>query len=137
LLNDVAGRDVVPIMARQAELLRDDDDLLERLAAELDPTDALAIAAAPIALARRALRMWLANPHPPSAGELKRVLQVACGERVACELEGGRRIARSHQRLRIETSSIHANASEVAREVGSGNHAPELHLDSQRQIGRL
>lgn len=137
LFNDVAGRDVVPVMARQAELWRDDDDLLERLAAELDPTDAQAIAAAPIALARRALRTWLADPYPPSASELQRVVQVARGERVACELEGGRRIARSHQRLRIETSSILANASEVAREMGSGNHAPELHLDSQRQTGRL
>ena len=137
LLNDVAKRDVVPIMARQADLWRDDDDLLERLAAEVDPTDARAVASAPVALARRVLRQWLADPYPPSADELERVLQVARGERVACELEGGRRIARSQQRLRIEPSNIGPNASEVTREVGSGNHSPELHLDPQGQTGRL
>lgn len=137
LLRDVANRDVVPVMARQAELWRDDDDLLEQLAAQLDPTDARAVTAAPVALARRALRQWLADPHPPSAGELERVLQVARGERIACELEGGRRIARSQQRLRIEPSSIGGDASEVAWEVGSGNHSPELHLDPQGQTGRL
>lgn len=137
LLNDVAQRDVVAVMARQAELWRDDDDLLEQLAAAVDPTDARAVAGAPVALARRALRRWLADPYPPSAGELERVLQVARGERRACEVEGGRRIARSQQRLRIEPSSIVPNASEVAREVGSGNHSPELHLDPQGQTGRL
>lgn len=106
LLDDVAGRDMVAVLARQAELWRDDDDLLERLAADLDATDARALAEAPIALARRAVRRWLAAPLPPSAAEVERVLQVARGERVACELEPGRRVLRTHQRLRVEASSI-------------------------------
>lgn len=106
LLSDVAQRDVVAVLARQADLWRDDDELLEQLAAEVDPTDARLLAGAPVALARRAVRRWLANPLPPSAAEVERVLQVARGERIACELEGGRRVARSQQRLRIEASSI-------------------------------
>lgn len=106
LLADVARRDVIPVLARQAALWSDDDALLAQLAAELDPTDARALQAAPVALARRALRQWLADPLPPSAAEIERVLAVVRGERVACELEGGRRVARSHQRLSVETGTI-------------------------------
>jgi tRNA(Ile)-lysidine synthase len=106
LLCDVAQRDVIAVLARQAALWSDDDALLTQLAATLDPTDAKALQAAPVALARRALRQWLADPLPPSAAEIERVLAVVRGERVACELEGGRRVARSHQRLCVETSTI-------------------------------
>jgi tRNA(Ile)-lysidine synthase len=102
LLDDVAQRDVAGVLARQAELLRDDADLLDHLAADLDPTDARALRTAPRPLARRAIRKWLADPMPPSAGEVERVLAVACGLVTACELEGGRRIARTAMVLRIE-----------------------------------
>ncbi len=68
LIDDIAERDVVPILARQADLLRDEADLLDELAAGLDPTDAHALAAAPVALARRAIRRWLAGEHPPDGG---------------------------------------------------------------------
>jgi tRNA(Ile)-lysidine synthase len=45
LLADIARRDVVPVIARQAELLRGDAELLDALAADIDPTDAAALAA--------------------------------------------------------------------------------------------
>jgi tRNA(Ile)-lysidine synthase len=106
LLSEVAQRDVVAVLARQAPYWADDDALLEQLATEIDPTDARAVRDAPVALARRALRRWLADPLPPSAAEMERVWQVVRGERLACELEGGRRVTRSQQRLSIETSSI-------------------------------
>jgi tRNA(Ile)-lysidine synthase len=102
LLNDVAQRDVAAVLARQASLLRDDSALLDSLAASLDPTDALALCAAPVALARRALRRWLSDPLPPSADEIERVLAVARGDVIACELEGVRRVARTAQILRID-----------------------------------
>jgi tRNA(Ile)-lysidine synthase len=102
LLTDVAQRDVAAVIARQATLLRDDADLLELLAAAIDPTDARALMAAPVALARRAVRRWLANPMPPSADEVERVLAVARGEVIACQLEGGRRVARTAWVLRVE-----------------------------------
>jgi tRNA(Ile)-lysidine synthase len=95
----VAERDVVPVLARQARVLRDEADLLDALAAQLDPTDARAVAAAEPALARRALRRWLADPYPPDSEGLERVLAVARGEFVACELAGGVTIRRSGQRL--------------------------------------
>jgi tRNA(Ile)-lysidine synthase len=101
----IAGRDVVPILARQAVLLADEADLLDGLAARLDPADAASVAAAPVAVARRALRVWLRAGgwrYPPSAASVERVLEVARGERRACEIEGGRRVSRSKGRLRIE-----------------------------------
>jgi tRNA(Ile)-lysidine synthase len=102
MLNAIAERDVVPILARQSELLHDDADMLDGAAASIDPTDARAITNAPQALRRRALRRWLAEPYPPSADEIGRILQVAAGQATACELSGGRRIARTKQRLRLE-----------------------------------
>jgi hypothetical protein len=61
LLDAISQRDMVPVLARQAELLRDDEELLNELALAIDPTDAQMLAAAPIALARRAVRAWLAH----------------------------------------------------------------------------
>lgn len=102
LLEQLAGRDLAPILNRTAALLRDDDDHLDALAAVLDARDARAVAAAPAPLARRALRNWLTtNDYPPSAAEIERILHVARGEAEACEISGGRRISRSAQRLSL------------------------------------
>jgi tRNA(Ile)-lysidine synthase len=99
LLDAIAERDVAAVLARQAGTLRAEAELLDTLAAALDPTDAAALAAAPPALARRAVRRWLADPYPPGAAAVDRVLAVARGEAVACEVDGGRRIRRSGMRL--------------------------------------
>lgn len=102
LANDIADRDVVPILARTADLLRDDERLLGELSDDIDPTDARAVAAADPVLARRALRRWLTEAgYPPDAAAIERVLDVAAGRSTACELPGGRRIERSRQRFRI------------------------------------
>jgi tRNA(Ile)-lysidine synthase len=102
LATDIASRDLTPILTRTADLLREDDDFLESLATGIDPTDARAVAAAHPVLARRALRGWLSvDGYPPDADSIERVLAVARGERIACELPGGRRVERSNQRFRI------------------------------------
>jgi tRNA(Ile)-lysidine synthase len=104
----VAGRDPVPLLARQAGVLRAEVALLETLAAQVlpDPADARAVAAADRVLARRALRRWLrqagGGEHPPSLAEVDRTLAVAAGEAVGTELTGGRRVRRSGGRLRVE-----------------------------------
>jgi tRNA(Ile)-lysidine synthase len=105
LLESVAERDVAALLARQADLLRDDAELLDQLSTEVDPTDARALASAPAALARRAVRRWLADPYPPDAATVERVLAVARGEAVACEVAGGRRVARTNGRLRVEAGA--------------------------------
>lgn len=109
LLCDIAGRDLVPVLARQAALAGEDVDLLESMASDLDPRDVVALRAAPIPLARRALRRWLRSPsagggddlHPPSAAELARVMDVVEGRHTACELSGGRRVSRRAGRLTV------------------------------------
>lgn len=105
LLTAVAGRDVVPVMARQAALLRDEADVLDALGRTLlaeagDPPDARVLARAEPAVARRAVRSWLGDP-PPSSAEVARVLAVARGASRAAELVTGRRVTRSGQRLHV------------------------------------
>lgn len=105
LLAEVAGRDLVPVLTRQADLLGDDADLLAALATELDPTDAKALATAPAPLARRAVRAWLRGDdgsHPPDAATVERVLAVARGEAKGAEVGGGRAVRRTEGRLRLE-----------------------------------
>jgi tRNA(Ile)-lysidine synthase len=106
LMDELAKRDLVPILARQADVWRDDADLLDALAAEIDPTDALALATAPLALARRAVRTWLTGEHPPDLATIERVLAVARGDAQACETNEGQRISRHHQRLSRDGSPL-------------------------------
>jgi tRNA(Ile)-lysidine synthase len=101
LLDAISQRDMVPVLARQAELLRDDENLLNELALTIDPTDAQMLAAAPVALARRAVRAWLAHPYPPDSATVERVLGVARGEATGCDIGLGRQVRRSQQQLRI------------------------------------
>lgn len=99
LLEQLAQRDLTPVLTRQADLLRDDSDLLDHLAAMLDPTDARALAAAPTPLARRAVRRWLTGEHPPDLATVDRVLAVARGNATATDVGGGDEVRRQRQRL--------------------------------------
>ena len=102
LLSDVARRDVVPLITRTADILRDESVFLDTLASELDPTDAKALAAAPVVLARRAIRIWLTHEgYPPDAATVERVLNVARGLHIACEIGRSLRVERHLQRLRV------------------------------------
>jgi len=127
LCAQVAGRDPVPVLARQAGVLRDEVALLDSLAAKLlpDPTDARAVAAAERPLARRAVRRWLreagAGEHPPSLAEVDRTLAVAGGAVVGTELTGGRRVRRTDGRLRVEASRRSGSVTPVTLdESGAG-----------------
>jgi hypoxanthine phosphoribosyltransferase len=134
LCAEVAGRDPVPVLARQAGVLRDEVALLHKLAAEAvpDPADARLVAASPRPLARRALRDWLradaadaadaaggASAHPPSLAEVDRVLAVAAGQAVGTELSGGRRVRRSHGRLTVIPAPS-GSVGAVTNEAGTG-----------------
>jgi tRNA(Ile)-lysidine synthase len=106
LMSGIASRDVVPVLARQAELLAGDGALLDGMAAGVDPTDAKQLRAAPPPVARRAVRSWLRHIaggelHPPSSAEIARVLAVANGTATACEVAGGYRIQRTQGKLRV------------------------------------
>lgn len=101
LMADISHRDPAVLLARTADLLRADNDFLDHLAQELDPTDAIALAKAPAPLAYRALRQWLSQPYPPDLATLERILTVARGEAVACDIGENRQIRRSKQRLTL------------------------------------
>ena len=104
LLDQVAERDVRALISRQTQLLADDADVLERLASGLDATSVADLAAAPSALARRAVRAWLRDPlggHPPSAAAVERVMRVVHHEATAAEVGRGVTIRRRSGRLRI------------------------------------
>jgi len=111
LLTDLAGRDPVPILDRQAELFAAIADHLRDDAAGLDPTDVRALRAVPDVIARVALREWLradvADHHPPDAATLERVMTVVRGEAVATDLGMNRRVERSAGRLHIVSAPEH------------------------------
>jgi tRNA(Ile)-lysidine synthase len=100
-MSDLSQRDPAPLLARTADVLRADNDLLDELARGLDPTDAKALAAAPTPLAHRALRQWLSDPYPPDLATLERILSVARGDVLACDIGENRQIRRSKQRLTL------------------------------------
>jgi tRNA(Ile)-lysidine synthase len=113
LLDDVAGRDVVPILARQAALLHDERRWLDELARDdeavsLEDADCRVLRTWPRARLRRWLRVQLRGvdqgdgSHPPSASEIERAIDVVDGEAVATELSGGRRLSRKDQHLTME-----------------------------------
>ena len=95
-----ARRDLVDVLARQAAVLRGDDEYLNSLAAEHAPDDAAALAALPRALATRVVRRWLGAP-PPTSATVDGVLAVAHGDRRAVEVPGGRRVERVGSRLHL------------------------------------
>jgi hypoxanthine phosphoribosyltransferase len=127
LCAQVAGRDPVPLLARQAGVLRDEVALLNSLATLLlpDPADARAVARADRPLARRALRRWLREAgdgeHPPSLAEVDRTLAVAAGATIGTELAGGRRVRRTGGRLRVEPGRRSGSLTPVTLdEAGAG-----------------
>ena len=117
MLGQGADRDPVPVLARQADLLRAESDLLDDLGDELlteagaEAPSTRVLRAAAVPIARRALRRWLGSP-PPSAGDVERVLAVVRGECVAAQLSGGRGVRRSHGRLHRDDGPAGARSEE-------------------------
>ena len=105
LMDAISQRDVTAILDRQADLIRDDAVVLDDLAKLIDPTDAKALIEAPLALSRRAVRQWLTDIYPPDAATVERVLDVARGSSLACEIGMNREVRRSKQRLAILPSA--------------------------------
>jgi tRNA(Ile)-lysidine synthase len=110
LLEDVLGGGVAPALARTADLLREDLDALDSLAADEaarvvgpDGVDAPAAAALPAALRRRVLRGWLLAAGVPDlqAVHLRAVdaLLTAWRGQGPVRLPGGAGVARSSGRL--------------------------------------
>ena len=110
LLHDLAHRDTVPVLVRQGDLLADVADHLRRAASLLDVTDARALSAADVVVARVAVREWLRadapDTHPPDAATVERVLAVARLEVASTDVGAGRRVERTAGRLRLVSSGV-------------------------------
>jgi tRNA(Ile)-lysidine synthase len=109
LLAELSGRDLVPVLCRQADHLREVSDLLADLARSVDPQDARALASQDRPVAAVVIREWLraADPagHPPDSASVERVLAVARGDRRATEVVGGVRVVRSRGRLELAAAT--------------------------------
>lgn len=105
LLAEIAGRDPVPILDRQADVFSSIADHLRQEASGLDPTDARALREIPDAVARVVIREWLREGaderHPPDAATVERVMSVIRGESTATDIGANRRVERTAGRLRI------------------------------------
>lgn len=112
LMNDILQRDVVPIVSREAGIIRAERDWLDALAEadadlRLEEADCRTLSQWPEARLRRWLRRELTatsetgDAYPPSIDELERASRVVRGAVVACELVGGRRLSRRDQRLTL------------------------------------
>lgn len=104
LAGELSGRDVVRLLNRSAEILGQEDAYLDELAKQAiaDPLNVAQLRDAPRLLMVRRLRQLLClNGYFPSLAEIDRVVEVVDGHVIACELSGGRRVARSKGRLRI------------------------------------
>lgn len=115
LCSALAGRDLVPVLARQAELLAGDAEVLAALSHLVDPADARAVADVPEPVGRRAVRSWLRGDaeHPPSLAAVERVLDVARGRARATELPGGARVSRSGGRLSMSSGAVPVQSPRV------------------------
>ncbi len=129
LLSDIAGRDVVPVLARQAEIIDSEVEILDAWAEALDAASVGDLLGAPLPVARRALRMWLrraprggqdqGEQHPPSSAELERVMEVVCGHRRACQISGGLNVRRRQGRLFLSAPGAAGAASGMGAAGGA------------------
>jgi tRNA(Ile)-lysidine synthase len=127
LLDDVAGRDVVPLLCRLAELAADDAEAIRAQAAPIDPTDVVALRAVPRSVAAAALRSWWLErtgvEHPPDRAATDRALDVVAGRSVSCDLTHGWRLSRTAGRLRLDAPEP-GDAAMVDRRDQRGNVGP-------------
>ena len=105
LLNSISDRDLVPILERQADILRSGADFLKVESEKVDPTKCDELLAAHSAVARESIRNWIwknrDDDHPPDIATIDRVLAVASLEMRSTDIGSGWRVERTNRILRI------------------------------------
>lgn len=92
LLGEITRRDPVPILARSAQVFREEDDHLDLEASRIDAGDASALGGAPRPLRMRALRQAVSaiSGYPPDRTSLERLdALILGGGRFRLQLAGG------------------------------------------------
>lgn len=107
LLNEVAEKDVVPVIARMAEQAQEMYIQLNETAKMLidDPSSVKQLRAAPPAIAKHALHQWLAPQVPQGktidAATIDRAMEVVRGNVRATQLPGGASLNRTRGVLHV------------------------------------
>ncbi|MBT94865.1 MAG: tRNA lysidine(34) synthetase TilS [Acidimicrobiaceae bacterium] len=105
LLNSISDRDLVPLLARQAEILRKGADFLNIESRKIDPTKCDELIKAHIAIARESIRNWVwetrKDDHPPDLATIDRILAVASLEVLSTDIGSGWRVERTNRILRL------------------------------------
>jgi tRNA(Ile)-lysidine synthase len=105
LLNSISDRDLVPILERQADILRSGADFLKAESEKVNPTNCDELSEAHTAVARESIRNWIwenrDDDHPPDIATIDRVLAVASLEIRSTDIGSGWRVERTNRVLRI------------------------------------
>ena len=105
LLNSISDRDLVPILERQADILRSGADFLKAESEKINPTNCDELSEAHTAVARESIRNWIwenrDDDHPPDIATIDRVLAVASLEIRSTDIGSGWRVERTNRVLRI------------------------------------
>jgi tRNA(Ile)-lysidine synthase len=106
LMSEVAGRDVVPLLARTAELAAENTDALSELVGAVDPTDVGAVSSVPAPVAAEAMRLFWRRETggllPPDRQAVERMLAVARGESRSAQVAAGWTLRRRAGSLWLE-----------------------------------
>jgi tRNA(Ile)-lysidine synthase len=105
LLNSISDRDLVPLLSRQAEVLRSGADFLNVESKKIDPTNCDELVKAHIAIARESIRNWVwenrKDDHPPDLATIDRILAVASLDVLSTDIGSGWRVERTNRILRL------------------------------------
>jgi hypothetical protein len=116
-MNEIARRDVTPLLARFAETAAEERRWMNQVARadhhyRLEGVSCHTLQRWAVPRLQRWLRSQLAlDGYPPSRAEVERALTVIRGEATACELAGGRRLSRRKQHLALTTPNSTTLAS--------------------------
>ncbi|MBT8240029.1 MAG: tRNA lysidine(34) synthetase TilS [Acidimicrobiia bacterium] len=122
LMNQIADRDIVPLLNRSASVSRATVAAVEELLPEGDPTDTRWLGTLSDPVARLIVRAWLEQQtgRPISASATDRVMRVVAHEIKATELRGGARLERTDGYLRTRLSN---SSPDTATEPVTGSSA--------------
>jgi len=105
LLNSISDRDLVPILERQADVLRSGADFLKTESEKINSTKCDELLAVHPAVARESIRNWIwknrDDDHPPDIATIDRVLAVASLKMRSTDIGSGWRVERTNRVLRI------------------------------------
>ncbi|MFN8016445.1 MAG: tRNA lysidine(34) synthetase TilS [Acidimicrobiia bacterium] len=114
LLNEIAGRDVTPLIARSSKIFQSDNEYLNKLASQVWPKGEAStkdLRGLDPVIQVHALRNWIIG-YPPSEDEMDRILQVVNHEIVSTQISGDRTIWRRGAVLYQDVTSTRTQGQE-------------------------